>query len=166
MTLEEFNNMSFYCGMQIEYSGKVFPLASVDFQEGLIAIIEVEQEDPEDEELSWKRCENCTLITEAIIATGAPASAAGSNEIEYKKQEGASAWFVNFNGKLIGKIVVEKHTDSQYVSEGDCKVFASDHSIPKPQLIPGSPFKTMNHAKAALEYHFRALLDRRTEITA
>jgi hypothetical protein len=63
MTIEEFNNTGFACGMQVKYhgDGKVYPICSVDFEEALIGIQEVETDD-EDAPLDWKRCENCTIV--------------------------------------------------------------------------------------------------------
>jgi len=65
MTIQEFNDMRFGAGMQVQYRGKVYPIESIDFQEQLIAICET---GIEDEEFSWKRCENCELIPEPVTS--------------------------------------------------------------------------------------------------
>jgi hypothetical protein len=59
MTIEEFNNMKFCGGMRVLYNGKDYDIVSVDFEEALIGIEEIEG----GEDLSWKRCENCILLS-------------------------------------------------------------------------------------------------------
>jgi hypothetical protein len=63
MTIEEFKKTGFYSGIKIKYKGKVFDAVSVDFEECLIGI-EENIEGADEDEISWKRCENCELIGE------------------------------------------------------------------------------------------------------
>ena len=58
MTIDEFNKTGFSGGMKCEYDGKVYDIASVDFEEALVGIQEIEYS----EELSWKRCENIKIV--------------------------------------------------------------------------------------------------------
>lgn len=58
MTIEEFDIMKFRAGMNFFYHGKVRKIASVNFEEKLIGVIEDEY-DPN--EISWARCENVTV---------------------------------------------------------------------------------------------------------
>lgn len=51
MTIEQFNNRSFKSTDKVIYKGKQFDIVSVDFDEKLIAICEVN-----DEDFNWKRC--------------------------------------------------------------------------------------------------------------
>ncbi len=55
MTLKEFDKYSFSIHTTFKYKEKRYELASVDFQERLIAFIF-------DEELCWVRCESITNI--------------------------------------------------------------------------------------------------------
>ena len=58
MTREEFNHHSFGSGQSFIYKGESFPLASVDFEEGLIGL------DTYDDinDCKWVRCENAILV--------------------------------------------------------------------------------------------------------
>ena len=77
-------------------------------------------------------------------------------KIEYERTVGQS-----FNVKLsnqpgkIGKISVLRVEED---GEETFRVSAFDHTTPEPTPIPGSPFASVNQAKAALEYHFRNLI--------
>lgn len=56
MTIEEFDKTGFTGQMKIEYKGEIHELASVDFEEKLVAY------SLNDEDLNWVRCENTKLI--------------------------------------------------------------------------------------------------------
>lgn len=63
MTAEEFDKTGFTGQMKCEYKGKEYDIFSVDFEERIIAIDETGTfEFDGDGGLSWKRCENITLI--------------------------------------------------------------------------------------------------------
>ncbi len=53
-----FDKTRFGAGMQVEYKNSTYDIISVDFEEGLIGIDETGDSDS----LSWKRCENVTLM--------------------------------------------------------------------------------------------------------
>ena len=78
-------------------------------------------------------------------------------KIEYEKHEGRQAWNVKLSNQpgKIGKISVLR---VEQEGEETFRVSATDFTTPEPTPIPGSPFETVNHAKAALEYHFRNLI--------
>ena len=59
MTREEFNNYSFGGGMEISYKGNVYPLVSVDFEEGLIGY---DMGGDSDNDVCWARCENIVIL--------------------------------------------------------------------------------------------------------
>ena len=61
MTIKEFNQIGFGIGMKVEYKGNTYDIISVDFEEALIGIEEIDCGDG-DKEISWKRCGNCKLI--------------------------------------------------------------------------------------------------------
>lgn len=56
MTIEEFDNFKFHAGMVVKYQERLYAVASVDFEERLMGL-----DDPEIQDVRWKRCENCTL---------------------------------------------------------------------------------------------------------
>lgn len=58
MTIDQFNSMSFSVGCQVVYMGKKYAVLSIDFEEALFGISDTDDND----ELSWKRCENCEFI--------------------------------------------------------------------------------------------------------
>ncbi len=58
MTKEEFNLIVFTGGMTANFKGNLYPVISVDFEEGLIGLEEFESEEGEDPQVSWKRFEN------------------------------------------------------------------------------------------------------------
>lgn len=64
MTIDEFNKTAFYPGMRAIYKGNVYTLATVDFDEALIALLGVVlgQNEP-----SWVRCENIELIASGTM---------------------------------------------------------------------------------------------------
>jgi len=63
MTQEEFDNTGFTGGMKCEFKGKEYEIISVDFEERIIAIDETGTYEFDGKNgLSWKRCENVTLI--------------------------------------------------------------------------------------------------------
>ena len=53
MTPEDFLNTSFSNKDEVEYKGRRYNIAALDFEEHLIGICEFE-----DSDISWKRCEN------------------------------------------------------------------------------------------------------------
>lgn len=57
MTITEFEKTAFNGSETIIYNGKEYPLVSVDFKECLVGIDEM----GDDEEIAWKRCENCDI---------------------------------------------------------------------------------------------------------
>ena len=62
MTIEEFDKTGFTWRMKCEYKGKEYEIISVDFEERIIGIFEID--DPRDPEanIDWKRCENVKLL--------------------------------------------------------------------------------------------------------
>ncbi len=67
MTIEEFKNTRWRIGMEVILHSKQYgsfqrPLASVNFDQALIGI---EPDYDDDDQLDWFRCENCGLIEEA-----------------------------------------------------------------------------------------------------
>jgi len=61
MTIEEFNHTGWSGGMTARYhgDGNIYPIASCDFGEQLIGLKGMVENEPE--EVSWVRCENCTI---------------------------------------------------------------------------------------------------------
>ncbi len=57
MTIEEFNQTSFCAGDQFKYHGQWHNVASLNFNEALLAY-DMADEDDDDIELSWLRCES------------------------------------------------------------------------------------------------------------
>jgi hypothetical protein len=57
MTIEEFNNTRFGNGMKVIYKGVENDIVSVDFEESLIGLGDVEEG-----EIYWVRCENVNLV--------------------------------------------------------------------------------------------------------
>lgn len=65
MTIETFNTTGFSAMSRVKYKdGNVYNIASVDFDESLIAIIVFPLEENIHDQIRWVRCENCTLIEE------------------------------------------------------------------------------------------------------
>lgn len=62
MTITEFDKTGFTGKMKCLYDGNEYGIASVDFQEKLIGIYEEIQGAESPDEISWKRCENITII--------------------------------------------------------------------------------------------------------
>lgn len=62
MTIEEFNKTRFHAGMKVMYNGEIYPLASANFDEKLVAYVDGYDEDDKPE-FNWVRCENCEIIT-------------------------------------------------------------------------------------------------------
>lgn len=79
-------------------------------------------------------------------------------KIEYEQFEGTPAWKALFNGQIIGRILVQ-----QRVENGEVLPTVSATEATGPEIynkpIPGSPFASVNQAKAAMEYHFRNLTE-------
>jgi hypothetical protein len=63
MSIEDFDKTRWGAGMKVTYHGKERDIASVDFQEKLIGLVEDNEIGDPDEEssLDWVRCENCEL---------------------------------------------------------------------------------------------------------
>ena len=59
MTIEEFNQTRWGCGMSAKYRGEVYPIVSCDFDEALVALegVTLGETAP-----SWVRCENIELV--------------------------------------------------------------------------------------------------------
>lgn len=57
MTIEEFNKTSFCAGDEFKYHGEWYNVASVNFDEALLAY-DMAEDDDEYMQLSWLRCEN------------------------------------------------------------------------------------------------------------
>ena len=63
MTTEQFDKTGFTGGMKCEYKGKEYDIISVDFEERIIAINELDSfDDNGSDDLDWKRCENITIL--------------------------------------------------------------------------------------------------------
>jgi hypothetical protein len=61
MTREEFKNTRFGNGMKVNYKGVIAKIVSVDFEEDLFGILLKDNEQEDDFELTWVRCESCAL---------------------------------------------------------------------------------------------------------
>ena len=66
MTIEEFNAQRFGAGDRAIYNGKIYDVASCDFEEQLIGLVGVVEGS---EEISWVRCENVEYISAIRKAT-------------------------------------------------------------------------------------------------
>lgn len=62
MTIQEFKNNGFRAGDRAIYQKKIYPIASVDFEEQLIGLVGVVEGS---EEISWVRCENIEYLKAA-----------------------------------------------------------------------------------------------------
>jgi hypothetical protein len=62
MTLEEFSNTRFGFGMRAIYKGQVYLVKTVDFEESLLGLLLPDNQEGDDWEVSWVRCENIELI--------------------------------------------------------------------------------------------------------
>lgn len=60
MTIAEFNSMGWTPGMKASYRGKVYDVATVDFDEQLVGLILHPESDPD--LAVMVRCENVTLV--------------------------------------------------------------------------------------------------------
>ena len=58
MTIEEFNEVGFSGGMHMVYQGVSYEICAVELEEKLIAF----QLEPDSEQYSWARCENCEVV--------------------------------------------------------------------------------------------------------
>jgi len=63
MTQLEFDKTGFTGNMKCVFQGGEYGIATVDFEERLIGIYEMISGAESEEDISWKRCENITLIT-------------------------------------------------------------------------------------------------------
>jgi len=63
MTQLEFDKTGFTGNMKCVFQGEEYGIATVDFEERLIGIYEMISGAESEEDISWKRCENITLIT-------------------------------------------------------------------------------------------------------
>lgn len=59
MEIEEFNKTSFGAGMIAKYKGCEYPVVSVNFEESLFGLGDI---NVDDDDLIWVRCENVDLI--------------------------------------------------------------------------------------------------------
>lgn len=70
MTKEEFMKTRFSPGMKVKVRKEVYDVASVDFEEMLIGVADGYEECSEcgsaTIHISWKRCENCELVTHSV----------------------------------------------------------------------------------------------------
>ena len=62
MTLDQFDKTGFRGQMKCLYDDKEYGIATVDFEERLIGIYEMIEGAEIEDEISWKRCENITII--------------------------------------------------------------------------------------------------------
>jgi len=62
MKFEQFDKTGFTGNMKCIFQGKEYGIATVDFEERLIGIYEMISGAESEEDISWKRCENITLI--------------------------------------------------------------------------------------------------------
>lgn len=67
MTIEEFNKTGFTGQMRCTYKGEEYLLASVDFEEQLIGILLPDNQEQDDYELTWVRCENVELKDNVVL---------------------------------------------------------------------------------------------------
>ena len=56
MTIQEFDNTGWCCGMKCIYRGKEHDIGSCDFEEKLVGVV-----DDNTDALIWVRCENIVL---------------------------------------------------------------------------------------------------------
>jgi len=61
MTIEEFNNTGFSGKMQFTYKGRARDLASVNFEEALIGLVE-DCLGSDEGDIEWVRCDNAELV--------------------------------------------------------------------------------------------------------
>ena len=66
MTIEEFNKTGFTGQMRCTYKGEEYLLASVDFEEQIIGILLPDNQE-DDYELTWVRCENVELKDNVVL---------------------------------------------------------------------------------------------------
>ena len=62
MTQEEFEKTGFTGNMKCIFKNKEYEIGTVDFEERLIGIYEMISGAESEEDISWKRCENITLV--------------------------------------------------------------------------------------------------------
>jgi hypothetical protein len=62
MTIQEFDNTGFTGNMKCIFQREEYVVATIDFEERLIGIYEMIQGAENEDDISWKRCENITLI--------------------------------------------------------------------------------------------------------
>jgi hypothetical protein len=62
MTIKEFDNTGFTGRMKCMFQDEEYGIATVDFEEKLIGIYEMIEGAESEDDISWKRCENITLI--------------------------------------------------------------------------------------------------------
>jgi hypothetical protein len=94
-------------------------------------------------------------------------------KIEYE-QCGLHQWNASFNGQMIAqinvmKIATEEETKSLCHARDLTKPIpepTEEEPTPSPNYVTGSPFNSVNQAKAAIEWYFRDLFDLRTEYAA
>ena len=74
------------------------------------------------------------------------------DQTEYANHAGDTAlWVAKIGDKEVCRILGGMVADNWHI-------VAFDTTNPEPQKIPGSPFESLNKAKAVIEYHYRLLL--------
>ena len=69
MTIEEFDNVGWNEGSEVIYKGNTLCVGSVDFEEKLIGVYDVNNDNSPScdcDKFYWVRCENVELITKNI----------------------------------------------------------------------------------------------------
>ena len=62
MTIEEFDKIGFTGNMKCIFQDKEYGIASVDFEERLVGIYEMISGSEREDDISWKRFENITIL--------------------------------------------------------------------------------------------------------
>jgi len=73
--------------------------------------------------------------------------------IEYKNLPNGHEWIATIGDTII--CVLSATTD---FNSGITQISVNDFTQKGSQYIPGSPFESLNKAKAVIEYHYRNLL--------
>ena len=62
MEVADFDKALFSAGMTAEYKGELYAIASINFEEKLFGLIEIEcTENCSDDDVFWVRCENAEV---------------------------------------------------------------------------------------------------------
>lgn len=62
MTQEEFDKTRVCAGMAAIYKGELVAISSVNFEEKLLEVVDLDNKQPEPDDFYWVRCENAELI--------------------------------------------------------------------------------------------------------